>query len=81
MGINEIQAVRNLGKKIGYGHLMQLASTLWANELEKSDLPRSGAHVPSGYPFLTEEGKKVAADTDILYQELIKEAEQNPYDY
>lgn len=75
MGIHEIQAVRNLGRQIGYGHLMQLASTLWANELEKLGLPRYGAHIPSGYSFLTDEGKKVASDNDTLYQELIKEAE------
>lgn len=28
--INEINAVRELGRKIGYGNMMELASVLWA---------------------------------------------------
>ena len=31
----EIKEVETLGKKIGYGHLMQLASALWRNKTDK----------------------------------------------
>lgn len=70
---NEVQAVKSLGQSIGYGHLMQLASTLWADDLESHGLPRSGAHVPTVMPLLTEEGKKIAESSDNEYRSLIRE--------
>ena len=73
---HEIEIVKRLGNQIGYGHLMQLASTLWANELEAKGLPRSGAHTPSVFPLMTEEGKQISIDADNLYRTLIKQAEE-----
>ena len=73
---NEVQVVKSLGQSIGYGHLMQLASTLWANDLESHGLPRSGAHVPSVMPLLTEEGKKIAENSDNEYRCLIQEVSE-----
>ena len=73
---HEIGIVKHLGCLIGYGNLMQLASTLWANDLENKGLPRSGAHSPSVFSLMTEEGKQVAIDADNLYRTLIKQAEE-----
>lgn len=50
----EISAVKQLGEKIGYGNLMDIASGLWAI---KTGHPM---HMPSVKGFMTEEGKKVA---------------------
>ena len=74
---HEIDIVKRLGSQMGYGHLMQLASTLWANDLEIHGLPRSGAHSPSVFPLMTEEGKQIAIDADNLYRTLIKQAEES----
>ncbi len=43
--ISEIRAVHELGEKIGYGNLMNLASALWAIDLESKGIPDSGAFV------------------------------------
>lgn len=42
----EIQLVKELGQKIGYGHLMQLASSLWRKDLKDHNYPTIGAFVP-----------------------------------
>lgn len=70
---DEVHVVKSLGQSIGYGHLMQLASTLWANDLESHGLPRLGAHVPTVMTLLTEDGKKIAESSDNEYQCLIRE--------
>lgn len=49
----EILEVKKLGDKIGYGHLMQLASALWRHDLRMGGISMSGAFVPvihHGYP-------------------------------
>jgi len=40
----ERRLVLNLGRRIGFGNMMQLAEALWGDELEAKDLPRGGAH-------------------------------------
>lgn len=72
----DVAIIRRLGRQMGYGHLMQLASTLWANDLETYGLPRSGARVPSGFPLMTEEGQQLAIHEDNLYRTLIEHAEE-----
>ena len=67
----EIQTVKLLGEKIGYGHLMQLASTLWGNDLESHGYPRNGAFIPTTFTLLSEEGKKIALSEDAHYRNLI----------
>lgn len=59
----EIQKIKELGKSIGYGNLMDIASALWTLELERMHGIKSGAHIPTVEPFLTEEGKEVAKET------------------
>ena len=63
--INEIQSVKSLCEKIGYGNVMDIASGLWAL--------KSGAtmHVPTVIPYLTKAGRKVAeSNLDFRIQEL-----------
>lgn len=42
----EVDAVRQLGSLIGYGHLMELASALWREQLQDTLGFSSGAFVP-----------------------------------
>ena len=42
----EVDAVRELGDKIGYGNLMELASALWRERLNETLGFSSGAFVP-----------------------------------
>lgn len=42
----EAQAVKALGKSIGYGHMMSLASALWRKDMIKNGYPVSGVFVP-----------------------------------
>jgi len=43
----EVIQVKELGEKIGYGHLMELASALWRKSLEEKGYPISGAFIPT----------------------------------
>lgn len=42
---SEVLAVKILGDQIGYGNMMNIASALWRNMLEKSGGPKEGAHI------------------------------------
>ncbi len=44
---DEIQAVRELGEKIGYGNMMELASAMWAVKLLRDYGSSEGAFVPT----------------------------------
>lgn len=67
----EIQIVKNIGKMIGYGNMMDIASALWALDLERNHGIRGGAHIPTVEPFLTKEGKKNAKESlDFRMEEL-----------
>lgn len=56
---DEILNVMELGEKIGYGNLMAIASTLWAQKESSDGVIRAG-HLPTVEPFLTKEGKEAA---------------------
>jgi hypothetical protein len=43
----EIKLVKDLGSLIGYGNMMDIASALWAEELEKSYNITMGAFIPA----------------------------------
>lgn len=45
--LEEIRAVERLGKQIGYGNLMEMASALWRRDLKKSGAHESGAFIPT----------------------------------
>lgn len=59
----EIQKIKELGKTIGYGNIMDIASALWTLELERLHGIKNGAHIPTVEQFLTEEGKEVAKES------------------
>lgn len=42
----DVEAVRQLGSQMGYGHLMELASALWREDLQETLGFSSGAFVP-----------------------------------
>ncbi len=57
---SEINAVKQLGEQIGYGHMMEIASALWRKSLKEKDYPASGAFIPTIKQWITEEGQKAA---------------------
>ena len=44
--MQEVLEVKKLGEKIGYGHLMELASALWRKHLRDRGYPDTGAFLP-----------------------------------
>lgn len=43
---DEMNAVQQLGDKIGYGNLMSWGSALWRRKLKECGLPENGVFVP-----------------------------------
>ena len=44
----EVRMVKELGERIGYGNMMDIASSLWAIDLEDVYNINSGAFIPAG---------------------------------
>jgi len=42
----EVDAVKSLGEKIGYGNMMEIASALWRENLRQRGYPIIGAFIP-----------------------------------
>lgn len=61
---NEINQVKELGEKIGFGHMMALASALWREEMTKRNWPVSGAFIPTCYDFLRTDDEEIATITN-----------------
>lgn len=57
---SEILLVKEIGERIGYGNMMDIASALWTLKLERLYGIKNGAHIPTVEPFLTEEGKETS---------------------
>jgi hypothetical protein len=55
--MNEIDAVKELGDKIGYGNMMDIASALWRRLLKKSGAPTEGAFIPTSRSFIKEDAE------------------------
>ena len=53
--MNEIDAVKELGDKIGYGNMMSIASALWRRLLKESGVPTSGAFIPTSRSFIKDD--------------------------
>ena len=43
---SEIETIKILGEKIGYGNMMGIASALWRENLKQNSCPISGAFIP-----------------------------------
>lgn len=54
----EYAAVKLVGEKIGYGNLMDIASTLWRRHLRDNGYPESGAFYPTCPSFIDKETAK-----------------------
>lgn len=52
---SEIEAVKVLGEKIGYGNMMEIAHALWAESLSLDGVDRSSS---AFYPILLSDMKK-----------------------
>ena len=50
----EIRRVKELGKLIGYGNMMDIASALWQADLHKNYTLDTGAHIPVSLPMIKE---------------------------
>lgn len=68
----EIKIVNDLGKNIGYGHLMSLTSALWRKMLVEKYGSPAGAFIPTIIQFCNKEGKECAAKDIKNYDEIIK---------
>ena len=58
--LDEILAVKQLGDKIGYGNVMDIASALWAKLLFDEYGIKGGCHLPTVESYMTDDGKEVA---------------------
>lgn len=57
--MNEVDEVKQLGERIGYGRLMQIASQQWSKMLtEKYGISGTGAFVPAIHFQIKEEEKE-----------------------
>jgi hypothetical protein len=69
--MNEIDEVFKLGERIGYGHLMCLASALWRRKMRVMGLPDSGAFVPTSITALTGDYAKFAKSDCKNYDQIV----------
>ena len=72
----EVEAVQRLGEKIGYGHLMSLASALWRRELTKeySEKFAEGVFVPTLKMLVVKDWQENIEKENKLYDEIVKAA-------
>jgi len=69
MNKQEFESVKNIGERIGYGNLMEIASALWRDSLEKQGLPTSGAFVPTLQLWLEGEALENAKASAEIYDQ------------
>ena len=63
--------VKEIGDKIGYGHLMSLASAFWRADLKKSGTPADGAFIPTTIRYVKDKYKKEKRDGQRIYDIII----------
>ena len=68
----EIIKVKELGERIGYGHLMSLASALWRRKLREENNPTLGAFVPTILPLMLKKGRIIAISEAEMYDMIIE---------
>ncbi|TXK52351.1 hypothetical protein FVR03_01155 [Pontibacter qinzhouensis] len=68
----EAAQVKELGDRIGYGHMMHLASALWRKMLVEKGWPASGATVPTSLHAIKQPNKKYAETSMAQYDEIVK---------
>lgn len=68
----EVIQVKELGEKIGYGHLMELASALWRKSLEEKGYPISGAFIPTIGACIEKEMFDKTENSRATYDEFVR---------
>jgi hypothetical protein len=56
---NDVKVVKELGEKLGYGHLMSIATSLWKANMIEQGYPTSGIFVPTCMAFIKDEHKEM----------------------
>lgn len=74
--MEDANQVALLGEKIGYGHLMSLASALWRKHLQQKGYPTSGAFVPTILSFIKKEEQAHTQKSNDHYDQIIKPCNQ-----
>ena len=69
----EAREVDAIAKRIGYGHLMQLASALWRKSLKEQGYPEIGAHIPTAICCIKKADIKMTQKSLSHYDELVKD--------
>lgn len=67
----QVNAVKELGDEIGYGHLMHLASALWRQKLRDGGIPENGAFIPTIDFCLKKSELKEMNKDKVLYDKII----------
>jgi hypothetical protein len=71
----EIEVVKKVGEKIGYGHMMEIASALWRQKLRDSKTPETGAFIAVLSSDVKEEAKERSVSTVNHYDRMLLEHE------
>tara|TARA_R110002167_G_scaffold348510_1_gene559881 strand:- start:1571 stop:1789 length:219 start_codon:yes stop_codon:yes gene_type:complete len=71
--MNEIEAVKELGEKIGYGNMMSISSALWRKSAKEKGYPISGAFVPTCLEFIKEDLQDLDKRGRELYDKMVSE--------
>jgi hypothetical protein len=69
----EAKQVKALGEKIGYGHMMELASALWRKHLKEKGYPDTGAFVPTLMAFIDYKEQEPVKESAKTYDEFVKD--------
>jgi len=68
----DVKLVKEIGDIIGYGHLMNIASSLWREMLREKEFPVSGAFLPTCLLFVKDKDKKMHEDDAVHYDNYVK---------
>lgn len=68
----EVIQVKELGEKIGYGHLMELASALWRKSLQEKGYPTSGAFIPIIEALIVKDALDISKRSKTTYDEFVR---------
>lgn len=69
----EVEEVLRLGKQIGYGNLMELASALWRYDLRKQGLPEVDALIVTAKCNVRKEDLSDIEEIRAIYDGIVKE--------
>jgi hypothetical protein len=71
-----LSMVKELGNKIGYGHMMHIASALWRHDLQEFGSGTSGAFIPTLLNFVDNEVLEITKSEINKYDKLIENYER-----